>query len=163
LCASNCENSCEGTCYTGCDSTCSGKCYGSCDAVCADTCTGGCIVGCYDGAYASQEDVWNVGLNINNGGLTKYDDLTYIKHSLDNEFIRRSKNSPTGFIVAPSNGSSALKQQVQKLFDDCKAMDSTKNFTINSLNIIKTSDLSDCIYYVKTLMMEVVKMGGNVI
>ena len=47
-------------------------------------------------------------------------------------------------------------EHIQKVFDDCHLMDITKNYTINSAKIIKTSDITDSIAYIQSLQLQVV-------
>jgi hypothetical protein len=73
--------------------------------------------------------------------------------SLNGEFTRRSK-TPTysAYTVTPATANNVLVEHASKLFANVKAMDATRNYTINANNIVMTSDLTNTISYIQTLM-----------
>jgi hypothetical protein len=85
--------------------------------------------------------------------MVKMGDFKALRDGIHNEFVRRNKTVPNdAYSVEPSVGGKIYKEHIQKVFDDIKIFDNSKVYTVNANNIVKVSDITDSITYIKSLM-----------
>jgi hypothetical protein len=85
-------------------------------------------------------------------------DFIELRDAFHNEIVRRGITPPSdAYIVNPIAGVNILVEHVQKIFTDCKVLDSTKTWSVSSGSIVEGDDLKATVEYVKSLMNQNVK------
>lgn len=80
-------------------------------------------------------------------------DFKELRDAIHNEAARRGKTITTDtYSTDPATGVKILLEHAQKVFDDCKVVDSTKNYVINVDKFVKANDFGGAITYIQTLM-----------
>lgn len=150
-CSGGCSG-CSGSCSGGC-SGCSGSCSGTCTA-CTGTCSGTCNNACTSASASSA--IANLGLNIRNQGFVSGGDFVSILNATIQEYNRRGISTAgkyTAYSSPDTANSKIFVEHASGIFYNVNTFPgSGKSYTINSSNIVKTSDLTDCIAYVQQLM-----------
>lgn len=163
-CGSGCANSCSGcsnTCRGGCTScsgNCSGSCTNTCQGSCQETCNTKCNTACT--SVEAAQAIANLGANIAMGHIIKAVDYVQLKQAMDNEYSRRNKPVPSGFVTTPQSGKPVIHEIIQKVlvdvynYDGQAAHDWRNTFQVN--DIANADKLQPAIVYIKTLMSQIV-------
>ncbi len=176
-CSSDCNISCKGCsgCRGGCTScsgcrgctnctgsctSCSGcsGCTGTCQGSCTNSCTGKCNTACT--AEAQAEIIAHLGENIAVGNLIKATEYLQLKSAIDQEYIRRGKQAPEGFLQTPQAKGNVLLSTAQKIMDDVYGLDNEPEHdwrgVFQSGTVVPPSKWQPSILYIKTLAAEIV-------
>ena len=159
-CAGSCSG-CSGTCRGSCTS-CSGSCSGSCSNTCQGSCHGTCNTKCNTACTSTEsaQTIANLGANIAMGHIIKAVDYEQLKKSMDNEYSRRNRPVPSGFVTTPQSGKPVIHEIIQKVlvdvynYDGQAAHDWRNTFQVN--DIANADKLQPAIVYIKTLMSQIV-------
>ncbi|MCX8132032.1 MAG: hypothetical protein N3I35_18285 [Clostridia bacterium] len=166
-CSGTCSGTCSGSCggcggctgCSGCGGACSSNCTG-CSGTCSGSCTGTCSGDCNNACLSTNASsvIANLGKNIIDKGFFSSNDFVELRDAIHTELARRNKTVPDDtFIIQPASGVAVYKEHIQKVFDDCKLMDSSKTYSVNIGSIIYSEDASDSVSYIKALMTQNVK------
>lgn len=176
-CSSDCNISCKGCsgCSGGCTScsgcrgctnctgsctSCSGcsGCTGTCQGSCTNSCTGKCNTACT--AEAQAEIIAHLGENIAVGNLIKATEYLQLKSAIDQEYIRRGKQAPEGFLQTPQAKGNVLLSTAQKSWMMYMLWIMSQNMigeaSFSQEQSFLPSKWQPSILYIKTLAAEIV-------
>jgi hypothetical protein len=159
-CTGGCKGGCNTTCNTGCNTTCTATCANDCTGGCKTTCTGTCSGDCNNACLSSSASatIANLGANIKNHGQVQPNDFIELKNAITYEISRRNYDlsSAYDYSVQPASGVPIYREYAQKIFDEVHYFNSAKTPIVTD-GIIRTSDFTDTISYIQSLMSANVK------
>lgn len=98
------------------------------------------------------EAIANLGINIRNGRFIKSTDMLQLRAAIEKELTRRGRSKPANpYTKDPQNGVFSMLTHFVGLVLDCKAIDSSKNFTVNQGKLVKAADFDAMTQYIQTL------------
>lgn len=147
-CSASCTSTCTGTC-TSCTGTCSGGCQTNCQGQCDNACT----------ADSEAEIIAHLGDNIAIGHIVMAMDYTELKNAMDNEYRRRGKEIPSGFIKQPIPGEPVSLEITQKVLTDVYEFDKVPEHdwreTFGLWDMASAPKWNPVIVHIKSLMTDI--------
>lgn len=161
---SGCSGSCQGTCQNSCSASCTSTCTGTCTS-CTGTCSGGCQTNCQgqcDNACTADSEaeiIAHLGDNIAIGHIVMAMDYTELKNAVDNEYRRRGKEIPSGFIKQPIPGEPVSLEITQKVLTDVYEFDKLPEHdwreTFGLWDMASAPKWNPVIVHIKSLMTDI--------
>ena len=129
--------------------TCSGGCQTNCQGQCDNACT----------ADSEAEIIAHLGDNIAIGHIVMAMDYTELKNAMDNEYRRRGKEIPSGFIKQPIPGEPVSLEITQKVLTDVYEFDKVPEHdwreTFGLWDMASAPKWNPVIVHIKSLMTDI--------